>query len=202
MSTATVTGTVLAADSSAVVGASVTWRLFPHNQVAYDPTGHKVADGGFVRSASDGTWALTLERTDTMVPTGVTYELHTRSWTARLDHREYITLPAGGGTVAQLLTSPPLAVPQTLVAGPPGPKGDPGTAGATGAAGAPGGAVFVFTQTTPAAVWNINHNLNGYPAVTVIDSGGTLVEGDVDYLDVNNVRLTFSAAFSGQASLI
>lgn len=37
------------------------------------------------------------------------------------------------------------------------------------------------------------------PAVTVVDSAGTVVIGEVDYLDDNTVRLTFCAAFSGTA---
>ena len=35
--------------------------------------------------------------------------------------------------------------------------------------------------------------------VTVVDSAGTVVIGEVDYLDDNTVRLTFCAAFSGTA---
>lgn len=43
------------------------------------------------------------------------------------------------------------------------------------------------------------HNLGKRPAVTVVDSAGTVVIGEVDYLDDNTVRLTFCAAFSGTA---
>ena len=44
------------------------------------------------------------------------------------------------------------------------------------------------------------HELIGErPAVTVVDSAGTVVIGEVDYLDDNTVRLTFCAAFSGTA---
>lgn len=42
-------------------------------------------------------------------------------------------------------------------------------------------------------------NLGKRPAVTVVDSAGTVVIGEVDYLDDNTVRLTFCAAFSGTA---
>ena len=47
----------------------------------------------------------------------------------------------------------------------------------------------------------INHNLGKYPSITVIDSGGSEVIGEVEYVDTNNVTLTFSAAFSGKAFL-
>lgn len=48
-------------------------------------------------------------------------------------------------------------------------------------------------------VWTVAHNLGKRPAVTVVDSAGTVVIGEVDYLDDNTVRLTFCAAFSGTA---
>lgn len=48
-------------------------------------------------------------------------------------------------------------------------------------------------------MWKVVHNLGKRPAVTVVDSAGTAVIGEVDYLDDNTVRLTFCAAFSGAA---
>lgn len=60
---------------------------------------------------------------------------------------------------------------------------------------------YTHTQVSASAVWNIVHNLGKYPSVTVIDSAGSKVEGDYDYVDVNTVQLTFSAAFAGTASL-
>jgi hypothetical protein len=59
----------------------------------------------------------------------------------------------------------------------------------------------VFNQGVPSSVWNITHNLNKFPSVTVIDSAGTEVEGDVNYVDVNNLTISFSSAFAGKASL-
>ena len=63
------------------------------------------------------------------------------------------------------------------------------------------GGVFVFTQSTPLAVWNMNHNLGYYPNVSVVDSSGQKVYGDTRYVDINNVQATFSGAFSGNAYL-
>lgn len=48
-------------------------------------------------------------------------------------------------------------------------------------------------------MWTVAHNLGKRPAVTVVDSAGTVAIGEVDYLDDNTVRLTFCAAFSGTA---
>lgn len=60
---------------------------------------------------------------------------------------------------------------------------------------------FIFTQLFPSAIWSINHNLNQEPSVSVIDSGGSMVFGDVLYLDENNIRIEFSAGFAGKAYL-
>ena len=58
---------------------------------------------------------------------------------------------------------------------------------------------FIYTQSTSSDVWMIQHNLNKYPSVTVVDSGNSVVAGEVIYIDKNNVRITFTSAFSGKA---
>lgn len=60
---------------------------------------------------------------------------------------------------------------------------------------------YSHTQGTANATWTINHNLDFYPNVTVLDSAGTIVEGEIAYTSRNQVVLTFSAAFSGKAYL-
>lgn len=54
-------------------------------------------------------------------------------------------------------------------------------------------------QPTPATVWTIVHNLSKYPSVTIVDSGGTVVVGEVTYLSVNILEVSFAAAFAGKA---
>lgn len=44
---------------------------------------------------------------------------------------------------------------------------------------------------------SVGHNLGKLPAVTVLDSAGDEVEGDVQLLDLNNLTVSFSAPFSG-----
>lgn len=56
-------------------------------------------------------------------------------------------------------------------------------------------------QNTTSNTWIINHNLGFYPNVTVVDSGGTIVEGEIAYTTRNSLTTTFSAAFSGHAYL-
>lgn len=60
---------------------------------------------------------------------------------------------------------------------------------------------FSFLQMSPAEVWHIEHNLHKFPAVTVVDSGGTCVVGDTEYIDEDNVKITFQSAFAGKAYL-
>lgn len=56
-------------------------------------------------------------------------------------------------------------------------------------------------QSLPSAQWDITHNLGKYPSVIVFDSAGDEVEGDVRHLSLNAMQITFSAGFSGTASL-
>lgn len=60
---------------------------------------------------------------------------------------------------------------------------------------------FVYPQLTPSSVWIINHELGNFPSVTVLDSAGNTVFGEITYTDANTVTLTFSAAFTGTAYL-
>ena len=69
------------------------------------------------------------------------------------------------------------------------------------AASSPTGAglSYVHNQGTPASTWVVPHNLGWYPNITVEDSGGSTVEGEVVHDSVNSLTLTFSGAFSGVA---
>ncbi len=60
---------------------------------------------------------------------------------------------------------------------------------------------YVHSQGVAASVWTINHNLESYPIVRVVDSAGTQLEGDVDYVDQNTLTVSFSFSFSGTAYL-
>lgn len=60
---------------------------------------------------------------------------------------------------------------------------------------------YTHNQITAESVWNIKHDLNKYPSVTTIDSAGSLVIGKINYVSSNEIKLTFSAAFSGTAYL-
>lgn len=87
------------------------------------------------------------------------------------------------------------------IIGPQGPEGPQGATGPEGPQGLPGAsaASYRHVQNVPASVWTVEHNLNGYLNITVIDSSGKRVFGDVVYISVNVIELRFSAAFSGEA---
>jgi hypothetical protein len=58
---------------------------------------------------------------------------------------------------------------------------------------------YIHTQSSPAATWTIAHNLNKFPAVSIVDSANAEVIGEVEYIDADNLVVKFTAAFSGQA---
>jgi hypothetical protein len=83
-----------------------------------------------------------------------------------------------------------------------GPQGDQGPQGPAGPQGIPGDSSwYTFTQSMPSRIWVIDHSLNRYPSVVVIDSTNAQVYGDVTYNSENQVTLTFGGAFSGMAVL-
>lgn len=60
---------------------------------------------------------------------------------------------------------------------------------------------YVHEQNTASATWYIEHNLGRYPAVTVADSDGAMVMGDIEYNNENMVTIKFTAPFGGKAFL-
>lgn len=49
--------------------------------------------------------------------------------------------------------------------------------------------------------WTITHNLGKHPSVTVVDSADNEVVGQVTYVDLNTLIITFTSKFSGKAYL-
>ena len=60
---------------------------------------------------------------------------------------------------------------------------------------------YIHTQIAPGSAWPIIHNMSKWPSVTVVDSSGNQVVGDVSYTDVNSLTISFSAGFAGYAYL-
>jgi hypothetical protein len=60
---------------------------------------------------------------------------------------------------------------------------------------------YRHTQNTPLTTWTVNHNLNFYPNVTVFNSAGSQVEGNVEHINETSLTITFSSTVSGKAHL-
>lgn len=60
---------------------------------------------------------------------------------------------------------------------------------------------YVYVQSSASNIWNINHNLDKFPSVTVVDTAGTVVIGETIYKNSSTIVVKFSAPFSGKAFL-
>tara|TARA_B110000977_G_scaffold157345_1_gene200377 strand:- start:167 stop:874 length:708 start_codon:yes stop_codon:yes gene_type:complete len=60
---------------------------------------------------------------------------------------------------------------------------------------------FTFTQPTPSVEWTIQHNMDKFPSVSVVNNNNILMYGNTTYVDTNNLIITFTAGFSGKAYL-
>jgi len=57
----------------------------------------------------------------------------------------------------------------------------------------------VHNQLTAETTWYVNHALNKFPSVTVVDTGNNVVTGDVQYLSNTLLTITFTSAVAGKA---
>ena len=60
-------------------------------------------------------------------------------------------------------------------------------------------ATYTYTKSIAGATWVITHGLNKYPSVTVVDTGGSIVRGEVVYNTINQLTITFFSNGSGTA---
>lgn len=60
---------------------------------------------------------------------------------------------------------------------------------------------YEHIQDVALALWTVFHNLGWHPNVSVVDSAGTVVEGDVVYLSDTTLTIGFSGALAGSAFL-
>jgi hypothetical protein len=72
--------------------------------------------------------------------------------------------------------------------------------GSTGSGSAITGYVY-DREGSVAAAWVINHNLNKYPQVALIDDQGNAFDADVFYSNLNQVTVVFAVPTSGKAVL-
>lgn len=60
---------------------------------------------------------------------------------------------------------------------------------------------YIHEQGTASDTWVIEHNLDKYPSVTLVDSAGTQFQGRVEYIDENNCIVYMNGATKGKAYL-
>lgn len=60
---------------------------------------------------------------------------------------------------------------------------------------------YIHTQGVASSTWTINHNLNKYPSVTVVDSAENEIIASVKYQDANTCIIEMSSPFKGKAYL-
>lgn len=154
---------------------------------------------------AQGRFSVELPCTDNLLlqPINWNYEVRTRTGGAKpTTIRIYLPLEDGSDVDISTLD----AVASTVSApsgststqrGPAGPQGLQGIQGPTGASAE----TYVHTQGTPSDTWTINHNLGYFPNVSVVDSAGTVVEGDTAWPNAYTIVVSFESAFSGKAYL-
>ena len=59
----------------------------------------------------------------------------------------------------------------------------------------------MHTQNVASSVWSVVHQLDGFPSVTVVDSAGSVVVGEVSYSSASSLTISFQGAFTGKAYL-
>lgn len=60
---------------------------------------------------------------------------------------------------------------------------------------------YIHDQIAFSKTWIINHPLEKHPSVTVVDSAGTVIMGEIQYISNSQIILSFTAEFSGKAYL-
>lgn len=58
---------------------------------------------------------------------------------------------------------------------------------------------YIHKQSSAANEWTIVHNLGKYPSITVVDSAGTVVVGEIILQTTEQAVISFNGAFSGKA---
>jgi hypothetical protein len=99
-------------------------------------------------------------------------------------------------TIEVLLTNTDIITVNDAIPGPRGPKGDPGKD-----AGSLAAVSEAYPQNVASDTWTFAYDLEYVPTVTVVDSAGSTVEGEVRYLPGHFIEIKFAVPFSGTCYL-
>ena len=58
---------------------------------------------------------------------------------------------------------------------------------------------YIHEQSSASNVWHVVHNLDKKPSVSSVDSSGTVVYGNIEHINDNELKITFKYPFSGTA---
>ena len=58
---------------------------------------------------------------------------------------------------------------------------------------------YIHEQAVAESVWTVKHLLNKHPSVFVVDSAGSVVIGEIQYIDKDSLKLIFTSEFAGKA---
>ena len=65
--------------------------------------------------------------------------------------------------------------------------------------GVGGDLTYEHVQSAASTTWNVAHNLDKKPSVSIADSADNILYGEITHTDLNNLVITLSAATSGKA---
>lgn len=62
--------------------------------------------------------------------------------------------------------------------------------------------IVEYIQSIPAKIWSINHKMNCHPIVSVLDNNEEEILATINYIDLNNLTISFSAPYAGRCIMI
>jgi hypothetical protein len=61
---------------------------------------------------------------------------------------------------------------------------------------------YTHTQTVPATLWTVNHNLGFHPVVSVLDALGNEMDCQVTHISLNQLTVSISSPMTGEARCV
>lgn len=60
---------------------------------------------------------------------------------------------------------------------------------------------YIYEQTEAKDVWVINHDLDKYPSVIIVDGSNIAIIGEIEYISENKIIARFNKEYTGKAIL-
>jgi len=57
---------------------------------------------------------------------------------------------------------------------------------------------YQHDQAVASLSWNVNHELGKYPSVQIVNTSGKEIIGDIEFIDENNITVSFDIAVAGK----